>query len=403
MRNNNRAVRVLLVDDDPTIRVLLKLFFKHETFEISEASSGLEAWDLLQRELIDIAIIDWEMPEMDGVQLCRKIRDSQSDHYVYILMCTGRDSKNDWFEGMTAGADDFLVKPIRREELMVRMSGAQRIHELQTALAERNVRLEEEKEKLRVSQEQILDDLQAASQVVQSLLPTWAKTRRDFDVAACFQPSLFLGGDFYDFFELGPDLVGFYVLDVAGHGVKSALFAVTLYHELSPTQAGSSLLDSSGEVRSVERVLEHLNEKYQGHCDTYFTMLYLLFDLKSGCFHFCQGGHPPPLLLSPGQPAQALGDGGFPVGLFEQAEFVRKSQPLEAGQRVLLYSDGVTECTNASGEQFGEERLIAVLENSRNLDVDDTLLSLKSALLNWTGGEPMEDDCTAIFLDYRGC
>jgi diguanylate cyclase (GGDEF)-like protein len=126
--------RILIVEDDQTSRTLLTSLLEKEGYEYCVASNGQEALDLYSQEFFPIIITDWLMPEMDGIELCRLIRSMNIDRYIYIIVLTGQDSKADLIQGLDAGADEYIVKPIHRAELRVRLKGACRILDLETTL-----------------------------------------------------------------------------------------------------------------------------------------------------------------------------------------------------------------------------------------------------------------------------
>src|ERR1700761_7109317 len=131
------SARILLVDDAPVGRLLSATFLRRCGYEVLEASDGQQALEILSREQISLVISDWVMPNVSGIELCRRIRATVSDHYTYLILCTSKGEKADLIEGMDAGADDFLVKPISQEELRVRIRAGERVLHLEHGLAER--------------------------------------------------------------------------------------------------------------------------------------------------------------------------------------------------------------------------------------------------------------------------
>src|SRR4029079_997999 len=137
LRDSMIGKKILLVDDDPAIRSIPALLLRKWGYNVIEASDGQHALDILGREPIGLVISDWVMPFVTGIELCRKIRATESDHYTYLILCTSKGEKADLIEGMEAGADDFLVKPINKEELRVRVRAGERVLELERGLAAR--------------------------------------------------------------------------------------------------------------------------------------------------------------------------------------------------------------------------------------------------------------------------
>ncbi len=128
-------MRALIAEDDPVSRRMLKTFLSKAGYEVVVATDGLEAWALLQQpDAPRLGILDWMMPRMDGIQLCRKIRNWTESFYIYIVMLTARTQSQDILDGLEAGVDDYLTKPFNPQELMVRLRAGRRILDLQERL-----------------------------------------------------------------------------------------------------------------------------------------------------------------------------------------------------------------------------------------------------------------------------
>lgn len=126
--------RILIVEDDPADRAILASALRKGGYEFAVADNGQQAIDLYSQEFFPIIITDWMMPEMDGLELCRFIRSMKTKSYIYIILLTGRESRTDLIQGLAAGADEYLVKPLHFDELQVRLKGAQRILDLELSL-----------------------------------------------------------------------------------------------------------------------------------------------------------------------------------------------------------------------------------------------------------------------------
>ena len=130
----DKQTRILIAEDDATMRQILAGVLKKMGYEVTAASDGTEAWEILRKsDAPKLLILDWVMPGMDGLSLCRKIRETQTGGYIYIIMLTAQESRKDVLEGFEAGADDYLVKPIDPDELKARLKVGQRVLELEEA------------------------------------------------------------------------------------------------------------------------------------------------------------------------------------------------------------------------------------------------------------------------------
>lgn len=394
-------MRILIVDDDKVIRLLLSKIVQKWGYEVVLATDGAEAWDILQKEKICFIITDWIMPGMDGLELCGRIRDAGFTHYIYIIMLTGKDSKNELVEGMKAGADDFVVKPFTKDELNVRIKAGERIIRLEKDLAEQN-------KKLSKAYKVIKRDLEAAAKIQTSLLPKSASNILGVQFDWIFLPSTFVAGDIFNYFRLDENHVGFYVLDVAGHGIPAALLSVTLSRVLSPMNLHDSLLKHfipeppHYEITPPAIVVQDLNDRFQTDIDTmqYFTMIYGVIDIVSSQARITQAGHPNPIfLIKKEEKVTFVGSGGFPVGMLPDVDYEEHQISLNRGDRLVLYSDGITECMNKNEEQFSEERLMKLLIEGIDLPPPELKNKIEQSLRHWKGGNDFEDDVTLLTME----
>ena len=270
------------------------------------------------------------------------------------------------------------------------------------ALTEENARLTAENERLTSVFEQIQAELRAASALQLSLLPTVYEIHPRFAIDWLLLPCSYLAGDNLNYFMLQDRYLIFYQLDVAGHGVASALLSVTLNQLLSP-QPGSPMVrfDPQLELKRIVPpvdVVSELNRRFLPQGDGYFTMIYAVLDTETGKIRFCQAGHPAPLQFSVDGVARAVGGTGFPVGLWPGMSYDETVTTLGVGERLLLYSDGVLACLNGVGEPYPVERLQRVVAGAA---ADEALKAVKVDLEEWTGGREFPDDVSLLLLVGR--
>lgn len=397
-------MKILLVDDDTVARTILSELLQQQGHEVVEATDGQLAWDLVKRGEISFVLSDWLMPNLAGVDLCRKIRGGGLDHYIYVILCTSKGAKSDLIEGMDAGADDFLVKPISPEELRVKVRAGERVLSLEQGLADKNRELARINHRLKSAHKLIEDDLKAAAWLQTRLLPSPATLAHGVRCEWRLQPSGYVAGDTFNFFAMGDEQVDFYLLDVSGHGVPAAMLSVTLSMMLTPDAAGNPLKrynrDSDDfEFLSPGDAIRGLNHRFQSKDDRYFTMIYGLFDTMSSTLSLAQAGHPGPILIRKAGEIRALGSGGMPLGLWPDIEFDCFDVSTDHGDRLLLYSDGVTECTNVHGEAFGESRLLAYLKQWAAQPLDELLGGLLTEIKAWHAVIDFEDDVSLLAIE----
>jgi sigma-B regulation protein RsbU (phosphoserine phosphatase) len=300
------------------------------------------------------------------------------------------------------------VKPISPDELRVRVRAGERVLELERRLAERNQQLEHANERLTAAYQRIEEDISAAAGVQASLLPP--PELRTLGVACnwCFRPSSYMSGDIFNFFAVDDRHVGFYLLDVSGHGVPAAMTSVALSMVLTPDGTQDGLLKkydaASGtfKVARPEEVMSVLNRRFQTHDHRHFTMSYGLLDLEASVLRLAQAGNPNPLLVHAEGGVKSLTHGGMPVGLWPQMDFDCIEVPFLQGDRLVLYSDGVSECTNPNGVEFGDERLVAYLKDAAHQPLPALLNGLERHLEAWRGSTAFNDDVSLLAIELIG-
>ena len=396
-------MKILIAEDDGVSRRVLETRLEKWGHQVVITKDGAEAWNVFKDEEFSMVITDWMMPELDGVELLKRIRSSHTSGYVYIMMLTAKQQKNDLLEAMEAGADDFLTKPFDKDELRVRLRAGERIIELEKNLARRN-------RELKTVNERMKQDLEAASSIQRSLLPAKTPDIPGFNFAWKFKPCDELAGDSLNIFALEDQHVGLYVLDVSGHGVSAALLSVTLSRLLSPTSDQSTLVkqqlkDSAGfSLVSPAQVAEQLNRQFKLDTRTgqFFTILYSILNIKTGELRYVSAGHPSIALLSRNTDPSLLENPGFPIGFIETAEYDENLIRLKPGDRLYMYSDGITEAKNTRKELFSEKRLIEVLHKNFFLPLDESLSALLMSLEKWNGTGEYEDDITILAIEMEG-
>jgi sigma-B regulation protein RsbU (phosphoserine phosphatase) len=385
------AMKILIADDHELSRFKLQNDLQKWGHEVSVAEDGEEAWQLFQREPFSIVITDWMMPRVDGLELVRRIRGSEQAEYVYVIMLTAKSEMQDVVSGMSAGADDFLTKPVHRDELQVRLRAGMRITRLNRELNETNRRMRR--------------SLAAAGEIQRSFLPSGKPQIAGFDFAWDHRPCVDLGGDMLNIVRLDENHLGLYVLDVNGEGVPAALLATSVSRLMSPPSDSTSLLvERSGQgegtrIRAPAEVANALNARFTSTGDgkQFFTLVYGVLDLGSREFRYTSAGHPPLLYQPAGAAPVMLDAGGYPLGLAPQTEpFLEQTLQLQPGDRLLMYSDGLTDAMNPEGEVFGVVRLIESAAGHSRLSLDEMIRSLMNELVKWRQEEDFVDDVSIL-------
>ncbi|MTI14309.1 PP2C family protein-serine/threonine phosphatase [Sansalvadorimonas verongulae] len=395
---------VLIVEDARDQRKLLTAVVRRLGHTVHQAEDGVQALEVLtEHPDISLVVSDWMMPNMDGISLCEAIRDGRFDRYIYFILLTGKTDRDATVKGLSVGADDFLRKPVDYQELEARLKSGARVISLEQ-------RLEQKNEQLSKTLATVESDLESAAKTQESLLAPPAVIQGvGFDWR--FQPSQILGGDMFGYHALDDEHVMFYQLDVAGHGIPSALFSFTLNNLLMDVDANTSMLRKQiteppyYKVRPSEDVVASLNQRFQTTAETmlYFTMIYGVIHSPTGKVRMTHAGHPETLWIRPSDgELHPVKDTGVPVGMMPGMNWNYSELTLKKGDRLFMYSDGITECENPQGEQYGDERLHCALYDGRHLPMKQMVEGVWSELGAWRDCKAFDDDVTCLVLEYQG-
>jgi len=345
------------------------------------------------------------MPRMSGVELVARIREKPRPIYTYVIILTSRSDKVDVVDGIERGADDFVSKPFDKEELRVRLLAGERIVRLERALSKQNLELRE-------ASERIHSGLRAAARVQQSMLPRQNIVTSQVNTGWKYVPTDELAGDAIGLHLIDERYLVAYVLDVSGHGVPAALLSVSAMHTMEPIPQETSLLrdlaqvnSPLGTVKSPGRVAAELNRRFRaGENDgRYLTMILCVLDTQTGWLHTSSAGHPSPFVLRGDQCIASPDAGGFPIAMFDAAEYEEAHIQLQRGDRLCLFSDGVIEQNNAAGDdQFGVERIVKSLTARRAAPTEQAAIEAVNDLTEWAGTSSFTDDVSLVIVEWAG-
>ncbi|MCP4680248.1 MAG: fused response regulator/phosphatase [Deltaproteobacteria bacterium] len=383
-------LRILIVDDDAITRDLLQLYLGKWGYECTLADDGAHAWELFQKQPFDIVLTDWLMPGLQGPDLCAKIRAFENRGYTYIILCTVKGNNQNIVEGIEAGADDYVAKPFDHSVLKVRVEAGARLLRLERSLAATNARLQ--------------NDLEQAATTLTSMLPA-RRQGPDLNLDWLFRPSTFIGGDLFNVFALDEKRTSIFSIDVSGHGVASALFAVTLGNMLRPRMisTGSEVARSTfgvEDLTSPAQVAKTLNERFplEPPTDMYFTLFYAVLDQTDLSLRWVRAGHPPPIIVS-GESVQLLEEGDPPIGFFADYPYTEHESKLHRGDRLFLYSDGITESASPSDIPFGIRRLQSELVAATKMPLNKTIREIERKVFEYRNNDTFDDDLSLLGIE----
>ncbi len=351
--------KILIIDDDATTRILLNGILKKQGYEVYTAENGAIGLDLAIALRPALIICDWVMDDVDGLEVCRRIKANADLSITFFILLTLRQTTEDCIEGLNAGADEFLAKPIDGNELKARVRAGLRLYQTSLDLQRRNQTLEQLSQDLQVKTDIITSELAEAAAYIQALLPL--PLSGDISTEICFIPSRQLGGDCFDYYWLDDDQLVIYLLDVSGHGLAAALPSISIFNLLHMRSLANIRFDHPAEVLTGLNQLALFNQEQ----NKYVTLWYGVYDRRSRQLTYASAGHPPAILVSPSQ-LQCLRTPGLPIGLFSDAEFEVQQCHVEAHSKLYVFSDGVYEGALPGQAMLGLESWIALLKKTQH-------------------------------------
>lgn len=336
-------ILVLLVDDQPIIHEAIRAMLRSETdMEVHACADPTEAIRVADRLAPTIILIDLVMPEVDGLTLLKFFRANPSTHETPMIVLSSREEPPVQARAFSLGANDYLVKLPDPSELIARIRHHARCA---THLMERNrayAQLEEQRRRM-------VDQIAAAAVFVHSLLPN--PLDGPLRIRWAFAPSANLGGDTFGYHWIDDNHFAIYLLDVAGHGIDAALYAVTVMNILR----SQTLRDT--DFRNPAQVLTVLNDAFpmERYGDRFFTIWYGVYNQGKQTLRWSGGGHPAALLFNTAMANDALvrlDSQGPMLGIMPGRVFSDDEVAIAAGSRLYVYSDGVHEIHRPNGTMW---------------------------------------------------
>ena len=398
---------VLVVDDSRLQRSILRASLKKWGYRVAEVSSGDEALAFCEITQPDLVISDWMMPGMDGIEFCRRFKGLKSERFGYFILLTSKSDKTEIAQGLDAGADDFLTKPVSAAELRARLVAGERILTMERELTRKNELINTTLDELKTLYTIIDNDLIEAKQLQQSLVRERFKDFGAAQISLMLQSSGHVGGDLVGYFPINEHEIGLFAIDVSGHGISSALMTARLAGYMSSASKEQNIaIERRAEGIFVpiapSEVVARLNDLVLREMTTehYFTLVYATVDLSTGKVTVSQAGHPHPLVQRADGSVELVGRGGLPVGLMADASYDQFELQLAAGDRLLVLSDGVSECMNEADEFYDDENIVRFMNNWRGKRGPCLLDALLFELDSFAGARDFSDDISAILLEF---
>ena len=382
-------IKILSVDDENDLELLLTQYFRRKIrkgeYDFHFAHNGLEALTMLLREKdFDIILSDINMPEMDGLTLLTKINEMQNPALKCIMVSAYGDMGN-IRQAMNNGAFDFATKPIDLDDL------SRTIEKAAEQIAYIKAREKEHRELAGIK-----GDLAVAREIQQAILPRvfppFPEEAEHMDIAASMNAAKDVGGDFYDFFRIDADRIGFTIADVSGKGVPAAIFMAVSRTLIRAT--GIRGVTASECITYINGLLAKESVNYM-----FVTVFYGIYNCRTGEVTYANAGHNPPYVMRADGSLETLPmSKDLVAGVIDDYQFTEETLHLEPGDTLLLFTDGVTEATDTEENEYGEERLSMLLSHSSELTCQEIVDKVKADVKAFAGEAEQSDDITLLAL-----
>jgi len=374
--------RILIADDQADVLEALQILLKNEGFSTEVVSSPRAVVEAVEKTAYDILLLDLNYARDttsggEGLELLSRLQNMDSTLPVVLMTAWG--SIELAVEAMQGGGRDFVQKPWDNDRLL----GILRRHVEEG----RTLR---EKKRLERAAEWLMREIEEAREIQQRLLPAEMPHVEGCDIQATWQPASDVGGDYFDAIQLSPTQVAFCIADVSGKGLPAALL-------MSNTQA--TVRAFAHTTNSPSDVCSQLNRVVSENMNVgkFITMFYGVLDTTRRKLKYTNAGHIPPILVRKNGSIARPTEGGVVLGVFADANYDETETSFEPGDRLILFTDGITEAMNESDEEFGLDRLIEqIVPNRHNpaLDLQKSILQCVSAFT----ARGLQDDATLMIV-----
>jgi len=368
------TARVLVADDQPDVLEALRWLLTGEGYEPEFVGSTDAVLDRLVAGPFDLLLMDLNYTRdttsgREGLELIPRVR--AHDPSMPIVVMTGWGSVDTAVEAMRLGAKSFVQKPWEDVALLEILQ-----REIDDARATKRQDAKQRRE------------LEEARLIQRGLLPTSLPQVPGIELASSWQPANGVGGDCFDALPFGAAALGLSIADVAGKGVPAALLMSNLQAAVRAFALDGA--PPASVCASVNRLL--CRNMAPGR---FVTFCYTRIDMDAGRITYANAGHNPPLLIRAGGTFERLQPGGTVLGVFTESAYEQGDFPIARGDRLVFYTDGITEGRDAAGDEYGEERLADSAQRARALPAPEMLSSMLQDVVAFNGGV-YDDDATLI-------
>ena len=367
---------LLLVDDNPSNLQILFQTLENIECKLLIAKNGETALTIAKKAHPDLILLDIMMPGIDGFEVCRRLKTDPDTEDIPVIFLSALNESEDKVKGLQLGAVDYVSKPFQPDEVTARVNTHLTIHRLRREVQNQRDQLEHE--------------LEVVSTVQKRLLPESLPIIDGFKMAVHYETSRYAGGDYYDIKEIGSGQWGFLMADAEGHSAPAAvLMAMTCaLFQAYPEKA-----------TAPDRVIQYLNEHLcKVAKPNFITALYLYYDTGQGTLKIARAGHPPPIIFRAADRTsmELPCEGVFPMGIFPYDAVPVTETELHPEDRLILYTDGISERFNKENEPYEKDRLLKKIEETRSNNPQEILEAIMEDVDRFAEGRPADDDIAII-------
>lgn len=381
---NGSKSHILIVDDNEFNREVLLQNLEDLGYGVESAASGHEALERIERRLPSMVLLDIMMPGMDGYELCQRLRADPRTHELPVIMVTAKADSDEIVQGLRAGANDYVTKPIDMDVLMARL--------------ETHLRLQQLREEAQETGERLLREMEAARKVQESMLPSeeWLQElpgSYGLKIAPVWMPSDILATDSWDVVPLADGSLGLSIIDFGGTGVVPALKTFQFHSFLHGQCKG---LYNAGLITArINSYLSNALGPFELAIGS-FTR----FSPDHQQFTHCACGTPAPLVFrAKNQAVERVRASGLPLGAFRDAVYDERVMTLSVGDRIVFASDGIYNASTADLNYFSEKNVAEILAGGGSMELERVAEKLRERINEFVGDHPRRDDVTVLILE----
>jgi len=372
--------RVLLVDDVKDNITILIETLKHE-YKLGFALNGPDALTYVNAQSPDLILLDIMMPDMDGYEVCRRLKEDPGTRGIPVIFITALDEIENKTSAFEAGAVDYITKPFEISEVKARVKTHLTLKLARQALAAQRDRLQQ--------------SMNLAMEVQQSLLPKGDPRFPGLDIAGRSVYCDETGGDYYDFLNMAEEKIGVIVGDVSDHGIQSALLMTTARGSL---RQRIMLPGSLGEIVSDLNRQFHSDVETSGH---FMTLFMCEIDIRNSTLEWVSAGHDPALVYDPGADVfYELGGRSLPLGIASDFQYKADRQGYKKNQILVIGTDGIWESFNTDGKRFGKARFKEIIQSRSHLPAREMAESVIESVKRFSHPLKNEDDITLVIVKF---